>query len=105
MQYSTVELYYLFVHRNLPIGLFMLRHWINITEKHSTFQQSIPEGQLGMSDVTPPSGISGLSLDSPFLSPHLFYCLILLLFVSCHSSGNGAFSRIFPRKFSIFFKS
>ena len=31
-----------------------------------------PKGRLGMSDVTLLSGISGLSFDSPFLSPLLF---------------------------------
>ena len=33
----------------------------------------LPEGRLGMSDVSPLSGISGLSSDSPFLSPLLFF--------------------------------
>ena len=32
-----------------------------------------PEGRSGMSDVTLLSGISGLSFDSPFLSPLLFF--------------------------------
>ena len=36
-----------------------------------------------MPDVSLLSGISGLSLDSPFLSPLLFFiCLVLLLFLS-----------------------
>ena len=51
-----------------------------------------PKGMLGMSDATLPSGISGLSFDSPFLSPLLFFCLFLLLFLSCHFSANGPFS-------------
>ena len=34
-----------------------------------------PKGRLGMSDVTLLSGISGLSFDSPFLSPLLFFVL------------------------------
>ena len=39
------------------------------------------------------SGISGLSFDSPFLSPFvLFFCLVLLLFLSCHFSANVPFS-------------
>ena len=47
-----------------------------------------------MSDVTLLSGISGLSFDSPFLSPvfFVFFCLVLLLFLSCHFSANGPFS-------------
>ena len=47
-----------------------------------------------MSDVHILPGISGLSFDSPFLSPFLFFCLVLLLFVACHFSGNGPFSRL-----------
>ena len=37
-----------------------------------------PEGRPGMCDSTLLSGISGLSFDSPFLSPLLFFCLVLL---------------------------
>ena len=56
------------------------------------------EESLGM------SGISGLSFDSPFLSPLLFFCLVLLLFLSCHFSANGPFSWLFPPENSqIFF--
>ena len=35
-----------------------------------------------MSDVSPLSGISGLSFDSTLFSPLLFFCLVLLLFLS-----------------------
>ena len=35
-----------------------------------------------MSDVSPLSGISGLSFDSTLLSPLLFFCLVLLPFLS-----------------------
>ena len=38
-----------------------------------------------MSDVTSLSGISGLSFNSSFPSPLLFFCLVLLLFLSCHA--------------------
>ena len=41
-----------------------------------------PEGRPGMSDVSPLSGISGLSFDSTLLSPLLFFCLDLLPFLS-----------------------
>ena len=34
----------------------------------------LSEGRLGMSDVSTLSGISGLSFDSPFLSPFLVFC-------------------------------
>ena len=37
------------------------------------------EGWPGMSDVFPPSGISGLSFDSTFLSPLLFVLLLFLV--------------------------
>ena len=40
-----------------------------------------PEGRPEMSDVSPLSGISGLSFDSTLLSP-LFFCLVLLPFLS-----------------------
>ena len=45
-----------------------------------------------------PLRISRLSTDSPFLSPLLFFCLVL--FLSCHFSANGPFSRLLSRKFS-----
>ena len=44
----------------------------------------------------PLSGISGLSFDSPFLSPLLSFSIVLLLFLSCHFSANGPFSWLFP---------
>ena len=34
-----------------------------------------------MSDVTPLSGILGLSFDSSFLSPLLLFCLVLMLVI------------------------
>ena len=63
-----------------------------------------PERRLGMSYVSPLSGISGLSFDSTLLSPLLIFCWVLLLFLSylfycllAHSSD------IFPENSSIFF--
>ena len=41
-----------------------------------------PEGRPEMSDVSPLSGISGLSFDSTLLSSLLFFCLVLLPFLS-----------------------
>ena len=38
------------------------------------------------------SGISELPFDSPFQSPLWFFCLDVLLFLSCHFSANGPFS-------------
>ena len=48
--------------------------------KSGSFSQP-PEGRPGMSDVSPLSRISGLSFDSTLLSPLLFICLVLLLFL------------------------
>ena len=45
-------------------------------------QHTAPEGSPGMSDVSPLSGISGLSVDPTLLSPVLFFCLVLLSFLS-----------------------
>ena len=39
-----------------------------------------------MSDVSPLSGISGLSFDFTLLSPLLFFCLVLLPFLSFSAS-------------------
>ena len=62
-----------------------------------------PKGRLGMSDVTLLFGISGLSFDSPFLSPlFVFSCLVLLLFLSSDFSANGPFSWLFFQKTQIF---
>ena len=59
-----------------------------------------------MSDVLLVSGISGLSFDSSFLSPLLFFsfCLVLLLFLSCHCFLLMVHSPdFFPRKLSNIF--
>ena len=52
-----------------------------------------PEGRQGMSDVSPMSGISGLSFDSTsiLLSPLLFFCLVQLLFLSYRFMPAGPF--------------
>ena len=64
-----------------------------------------PEGRPGMSDVSPLSGISGMSFDSTLLSPLLFFCLVLLPFLSYHFLSAGPFFSTFPRKFfNIFIK-
>ena len=47
-----------------------------------------PEGGPGMSDVSPLSGISGLSFDPTLLSPLVFFCLLPFLFLSCHFSSH-----------------
>ena len=50
-----------------------------------------PEGRPGMSDVSPLSGISGLSFDSTLVSPLLFFCLVLLPFLSYRFLPAGPF--------------
>ena len=55
-----------------------------------------PEERPEMSDISPLSGISGLSFDSPVLSPLLFFSLVLLLFLSCHFSANVHSPAFFP---------
>ena len=50
-----------------------------------------PEGRPGMSDVSPLSGISGLLFDSTLLSPLLFFCLVLLPFLSYRFLPAGPF--------------
>ena len=46
----------------------------------------VAKGRLGMSDIFPLSGISGLSLNSTLLSPLLFFCLLPLLFLFSFSA-------------------
>ena len=55
------------------------------------FSITPPEGRPGMSDVSPLSGISGLSFDSTLLSPLLFFCLVLLPFLSYRFLPAGPF--------------
>ena len=50
-----------------------------------------PEGRPGMSVVSPLSGISGLSFDSTLLSHLLFFCLVLLPFLSYRFLPAGPF--------------
>ena len=49
--------------------------------------------------VSPLSGISGLSFDSTLLSPLLFFCLVLLPFLSYRFLPAGPFFKKFSRKF------
>ena len=55
------------------------------------FHSLTPEGRPGMSDVSPLSGISGLSFDSTLLSPLSFFCLVLLPFLSYRFLPAGPF--------------
>ena len=65
--------------------------------------KSTPEGRPGMSDVSPLSEVSGLLFDSTSLSPLLFFCLVLLLFLSYFFCLLVRSSEPFPENSSIFF--
>ena len=67
--------------------------------------KTTPKGRPGMSDVTPLSGISGLSFDSTLLSPLLFFCLVLLVlpFLSYLFLPTGPFFCTFSKKFFTIF--
>ena len=88
------------------VSELVLFDWVLIfllwTQRCFTGRQT-PKGRLGMSAVSPLSGISGLSFDSTLLSPLIFFCLILLPFLSCLFLPAGPFFRTFSRKlFNIF---
>ena len=53
------------------------------------FTHSWPWREAGDVLFPPLSGISGLSFDSSFLSSLSFFCLVLLLLLSCHFSANS----------------
>ena len=55
-----------------------------------------------ITDIKLLSRVSGLSSDSRFLSPILFFCLVILLFLSCHFSANGPFSFFSPKTLKYF---
>ena len=57
----------------------------------SVFIPASSEGRPGMSDVSPLSRISGLSFDSTLLSPLMFFCLVLLPFLSYRFLPAGPF--------------
>ena len=82
----------------------MLHLQVKINEMKVMLFASAPEGRPGMSDVSPLSGISGLSFDSTLLSPVLFFCLVLFLFLTyflstCWSILLNFFQKILPRFF------
>ena len=74
---------------------------MNISVTKFASHNVTPEEWPGMLHVTLLSGISGLSFDSPFLSPLFFLFFLfflpwlLLLFLSCHFSANGPFFWLF----------
>ena len=60
--------------------------YLQCQKRVSYYCSEHPKGRPGMSDVSPLSGISGLSFDSTLLSPLLFFCLVLLPFLSFSAS-------------------
>ena len=72
---------------------------------HSAFWTvSVPEGRPGISDISPLSGISGLSFDSTLLIPLMFFSLDLLLFLSyLFCACWPILLNFFPENSSVFF--
>ena len=83
------------------VTYFILRVYTGTSVSHCQH----PWREAGDVWCLPPSGISGLSFDSTLLSPLLFFCLVLLLFLSYHFLSVGPFFWTFSRKFfNIFVK-
>ena len=63
------------VHQSRKGGEWLCQCWCccHASGRSAGASRVPPEGRPGMSDVTLLSGISGLSFDSPFLSPLLFF--------------------------------
>ena len=76
-----------------------------LSQRKAQLCLSPPEGRPGVSDVSSLSGISGLSFDSTLLSPRLFFCLVLLPFLSYRFLPAGPFFYTFSRKFFKIFRS
>ena len=102
---------YQYLYKSTPKAVFMLMDHKAVYSCLHTSAFSLvfylarlpPEEMPGMSDVTPLSGISGLSFYSQLLSPLLFFCLVLLLFLFYHFSVYGSFSWLFsPENSNIF---
>ena len=79
-----------------PCLISMFSHLVYFLYPCALFVHNIPplltpEGRPVMSDVSPLSGISGLSFDSTLLSPLLFFCLVLLPFLSYGFLPTGPF--------------
>ena len=63
-----------------------------------------PKGRPGMSDVPSCLESQGCYIWFPFPNSLVFFCLVLLFFLSCHFSANGPFFWLFSRKFSNIFR-
>ena len=74
--------------KNTELKRFPFKAWSRSVYSHTCyahcqgFLSCSPKGRPGMSDVSLLSGISGLSFDSTLLSPLLFFCQVLLPFLS-----------------------
>ena len=87
----------------IALNLAVLSHGQVLTTKNSTHYPPPPPPPPpppgvrrkagGCTIVSPLSRISGLSVMP--LSQLLFFCLVLLIFLSCHFSVNGPFSGLF----------
>ena len=80
--------------RNFTSGewIFSLCLFVSVSQPVSVGKGRLGRGGRGGSDVTPLFRISGLPVYSPFLSPLLFFYLVLLLFQSGHVLTTGTFS-------------
>ena len=83
---------------------YVYKVWQKEWDETGLVSNKSPEGRQGMSDVSPMSGISGLSFDSTLLSPLLFFCLVLLPFLSYRFLPAGPFFSTFSRKFFNIFR-
>ena len=84
--HDLLELLELLKDRCLKITIIVITNW-----KHVLLCINPPKGRPGMSDVSPLSGISGLSFDSTLLSPLVFFCQVLLPFLSYRFLPAGPF--------------
>ena len=88
---------------SLLLLFFVLNVIVFICGGGATHTYYTPKGRPGMSDLSFLSGISGLSFDSPFLSPVLLFLLCPLALSVLSFSANGPFSWLFSRKLSNIF--
>ena len=62
---------YIYMRITIYVHVYESVMWFRL--KCENLSRQYPEGRPGMFDVSLLSGISGLSFDSPFLSPLLFF--------------------------------
>ena len=107
--------HYLLFHFFYPFFLFLFLNLLMVHSPDFYFHKNLnfcvlldrvfcPEGRPGMSEVILLSGISGLSFDSPFLSPLLFFSVwsscsffLVIFLLMVHSPDfSRKLANIFP---------